>query len=166
MIVYENNKDGTRNKTCFPEYLEMSREEFTEVYKNEVKRREKSKLPLNWVHSWYVDELQERIVGLAVAGNLEDIKKTLIEQEKDPQYLTTIRFCNDGFSTMKYEKTAAGPLDGYGLLNIAIFLGLQKWLNIWCMNAVLIQMNSVMQIQYGLQLCQLNSSKRHQALIE
>jgi len=123
MIVYGNNKDGTRNKARFPEYFEMSREEFAEFYKSEVKRREQSRLPLNWVYSWYVDELQEKIVELAIVGNLEGIKKILIEQEKDPQYLATIRFCNDGFSTMKYEKTAVGPLDGYGLLNIAIFFG-------------------------------------------
>jgi hypothetical protein len=31
MIVYGNKKDGARNETPFSEYLEMSREEFTEV---------------------------------------------------------------------------------------------------------------------------------------
>lgn len=87
MIIYEVTTEFDSVVTQFykksnhptPEYLNMSLEEFAENYpainaqKKEAYKDRKPQV-YSWVHSWYVDELQERIVKLTAEGKLEEIK--------------------------------------------------------------------------------------------
>lgn len=134
MIIYEVTKEfdetaGLYKKAELPNeaYRHMSLDEFSQSYPQITTDRpidpsQKPK-PFSWIHSWFIDELQEGIVKLATEGNLEGIKETIGEAGESPEYLSTIRFCNDGFATKKYEKSEGGAFSGYSLLNIAMFRG-------------------------------------------
>lgn len=134
MIIYEVTKEfdetvGFYKKAALPNeaYRHMSLDDFSQNYAQITTDRpidlaQKSK-PFSWIHSWFIDELQERIVKLVTEGNLERIKEIIGEEGKSPEYLSTIRFCNDGFATKKYEKSEGGAFSGYSLLNIAMFRG-------------------------------------------
>jgi hypothetical protein len=135
MIIYEVTSEIDRDVEMYkkseipsPEYLEMTLEEFSQIYPKISQHRKalddlKTPKVFSWIHSWYIDELQERLVKLTAEGNLEGIKEAVAAAEKDPEYLATIRFCSDGFATKKYEKSEGGAFSGYSLLNVAIFKG-------------------------------------------
>jgi len=117
MLIYKKNPGNPEQRMTTPidEYLGSTLEDLRIGFVMHGDPDPKS------IHSWFIDELQERIVGLAVEGKLEEIQELVAHKSNPNEYLSSVRYCRDGFSSQKYEPTREGPYDGYSLLNIAMF---------------------------------------------